>query len=230
MLTAGGLANPTGLAFDQAGNLWVTNRGNATVIRYDASQLASSGSPTPAATLADDGSMGLSGPTGIAFDSSGRLWLANTFSKTLARYDNPSSLVGNTTAPPNVVISSVSLTAPLGMAFGLDGALWVSDSTTISKFSASQLAASGTPTPQVTISGLSGPSGLAFDAAANLWIANSDSSVVSFTPVQLEASGSPVPNIVVNGFTGINLGLLAFYPPPLGSPLAQPVSPMGLFR
>src|SRR5690606_37741399 len=129
----GGLNNPTALAFDASGNLWVTNRGNATVTRFDAAQLVASGSPMAAAVLSDDGSNQLSGPSGIAFDAAGRLWFANTFSRKLFRYDDPGALVGGTTAAPDAVIDTFGFTAPVGLAFSESGDLWVSDDTTIVK-------------------------------------------------------------------------------------------------
>jgi sugar lactone lactonase YvrE len=78
VLTANGtsLVNPAGLAFDAAGNLWVTNIGNRTVVSFSPADLAATGSPAPRITLAaKDKSLGL--PTGLAFDSTGNLWVAN---------------------------------------------------------------------------------------------------------------------------------------------------------
>jgi hypothetical protein len=89
------------------------------------------------------------------------------------------------------------------------------------KFTPEQLEVSGTPLPAVTISDLAAPGGLAFDAAGSLWVANSGSTVVAFAPEQLTAPGSPDPRVVLSGFESINLGFLAFYPPPRGLPLVQ---------
>lgn len=221
-LTFGGLANPTALAFDASGALWVTNRGNATIVRYDAAQLGASGSPTPAAVIADDGGGLLNGPTGIAFDAAGRLWVANAFSRTLFRYDDPSGLTGTVTDPPDAVVASSGFVGPQGPAFAADGALWVGDETTIVKFAPEQLQASGTVTPAVILAGQGGVGGVAFDAAGDLWATDAGGRLFALTPDQLAESGSPAPTVVLTGFPGVNLGLLAFYPPPAGSPLAQP--------
>ncbi len=48
----------------------------STVVEYTASQLASSGDPTPAVTLSANASS-LDGPSGVAFDASGNLWVTN---------------------------------------------------------------------------------------------------------------------------------------------------------
>ncbi len=227
IVISGGLVNPTALAFDEDGSLWVTNRGNATVVKFSAEQLSASGNPTPAVFLMDDGSGNLSGPTGIAFDAQGRLWFTNAFSQSLYRYDDPSSLSGTTSASPDVIISSTitgtdTLDGPSGLAFDKDGNLWVSNQAlnTLVKFTPEQLSASGTPTPDVTISGLAGPNGLAFDADGNLWVSNGGT-VIKFVREQLAASGSPAPEVVLSGFVGIDLGFLAFNPPPENLPLAQ---------
>lgn len=60
---------PDGLAFDNSGNLWVANGvGSATesIIEYSASQLATSGSPTPTVTLTPNGPSIL-GAAGLTF-------------------------------------------------------------------------------------------------------------------------------------------------------------------
>jgi sugar lactone lactonase YvrE len=52
LLAASGSLNlPSCLAFDNGGNLWVVNRGARTIVQFSASQLASSGSPTPVVTI-----------------------------------------------------------------------------------------------------------------------------------------------------------------------------------
>lgn len=221
----GGLQNPTALAFDLEGNLWVSNRGNATVVKFGAAQLAASGSPAPEVTLRDDGSGNLDGPTGLAFDAGGRLWFANAFSASLYRYDDPGSLTGDGAPSPDAVISGTitgepSLQTPIGLAFDASGDLWVSDqgANRLVMFTPAQLEPSGTPLPTVTLSGLSGPGGLAFDAAGNLWVANGGA-VAKFAAEQLAASGSPAPAVVLSGLGGIDLGFLAFNPPPSSLPL-----------
>jgi sugar lactone lactonase YvrE len=61
---SGSLSAPGEIGFDRKGNLWVPNYGNNTVVEFTRSQLAGSGSPTPAVTL---GSTIFVGPWGLAF-------------------------------------------------------------------------------------------------------------------------------------------------------------------
>ncbi len=66
VFAASGLNNPTGMAFDQNGNLYVANFGNNTIVRFDASGAASIFATS-----------GLDGPAGMTFDDNGNLYVAN---------------------------------------------------------------------------------------------------------------------------------------------------------
>ena len=73
------------IAFDAAGNLWISDSGASTVVKYAAAQLTQANNPGPAATIHTiNGS--LSNPAGLAFDSSGNLWVANTGNNTLVEF------------------------------------------------------------------------------------------------------------------------------------------------
>ena len=73
VISSAGLDGPGQPAFDAAGNLWVTNALNSTVVKFTPSQLAAGGTLTPDAIIGDDGSGGLVTPWGCTFDSLGRL-------------------------------------------------------------------------------------------------------------------------------------------------------------
>jgi len=109
---------PFALAFDTGGNLWVANLADTdTVVRFDAAQLASSGSPTPAATIAS-GSLGAN-QIGLAFDANGALWVATNGGATneIRRFTNPGALTGSVTPTANVVISGIGPANGMLMAF-----------------------------------------------------------------------------------------------------------------
>ena len=87
------------------------------------------------------------------------------------------------------------------LAFDARGNLWVGTTTknTVLEFSATQLAAGGTQTPAIVISGLTEPDGLAYDGAGDLWIAERhDSRLAELLPTQLAASGAPTPTVTVS--------------------------------
>ena len=65
------MSNPTGLAFDNNGNLYVANYGNNTIEKFN-----SSGQGSVFATYLTNG-LGIYFPIGMAFDSSGNLYVAN---------------------------------------------------------------------------------------------------------------------------------------------------------
>ena len=114
-------------------------------------------------------------------------------------------LSSNGNVAPNTTIgsSSSSIDGPDGQVFDANGDLWVANNAgnTVVEFTAAQLAATGSPTPNVTISSdgsgsgvFSGPAGLAFDSSGDLWVANNNvSTLVEYTPSQLAVSGSPTP-------------------------------------
>jgi sugar lactone lactonase YvrE len=134
-----------------------------------------------------------------------------------------SELETSTSAPPAIALTPPPGTgAVTGMAFDQDGNLWVADSanSTVSKYTAAQLASSGSVTPAVVLSStdlyspiyglmtgpsIMGPHGLAFDASGNLWVANGNpdyygqSSIAEFAPSQLVTSGALVPLYMVFG-------------------------------
>ncbi len=189
------------LAFDGAGNLWVSDY-KGYIYQYGVAQLDGSGTTTPAVTI-DATAYGSIG--GLAFDAAGNLWVAGFGSSKLLAY-SPAQLAAGGAVTPTAVISATStpsLSKPTGLAFDASGDLWVSNSgtgvSTVVAFAPTQLA-TGSPTPTVTISpngtpSLSRPGGLAFDAAGNLWVANlTSTTVVRFDAAQLAApGGSPTP-------------------------------------
>ena len=70
IITGTALSGPDGLAFDNSGNLWVANGiGSVTesIVEYSASQLATSGAPTPVTTLTTNGVAAILGTVGLTF-------------------------------------------------------------------------------------------------------------------------------------------------------------------
>jgi hypothetical protein len=151
----GGISAPQGIAFDGVGNLWVAAGGASTVVRINAAHLASSGTGADLTITAQ--SPGpvfgtLASPIGLAFDADGNLWVGyeDRFAR-LTPADQAGS--GTKTITPSVQIAPDVQSLPLGMAFDELGGLWFADvSGHFACFSDSQLASSGTKTPQLIIS------------------------------------------------------------------------------
>jgi len=199
------LSDLNGVAFDTDGTMWVTSQNDSTLVAFAPTSLARSGST--AATIVISSTNGsLSAPTGLAFDRLHRLWVANSHSGTIVRFD-PAQLASSGSPVPSVIISGLG--QPAALAFDAAGSLWMSDirRDKLASFGEAQLATSGFLVPQVVISALAAsmanPAGIAFDASGNLWVANvSNQTVVAFSPAQLAATGSPVPHVVLSANAG----------------------------
>ena len=219
--TAGSLSGPTSLAFDPQHRLWVSNSANGTIVRFDRAQLATSGAPVPAVTIA-----GLGLPTGLAFDNAGSLWVADTRRRKIASFTPAQQAVSGFIAP-SVVISAVatSIVNPTGLAFDASGNLWFTnpDSRSVASFTQAQLAATGSPAPSVVVSSdgasLSVPVGLAFDAGGSLWVINAAGQLEKFATASLGATGAPAPSVRLKINDGTLFWSLAFWPKPAGLPV-----------
>ncbi len=100
---ATGLAEPEALAFDAAGNIYVSNGMGNSVTVYSA---GASGNATPTKTIIG-AATGLSTPNGIALDAldaAGNLYVANESGGSVTVY--PAGATGN--APPVAVISGAA--------------------------------------------------------------------------------------------------------------------------
>ena len=166
---------PVTVRTDAAGNQWVTDHNNNTVLVFSAAQLAMTGTneQMPVVTIT---SSAFNGPLGLVFDKSGNLWVANNGGVPGA--NNSTSAVGTTivefskaslpTVPTSGMLTPMlspmitltddgkgSIQGPWELAFDASGNLWSSNSGTpftLVEFSQSMLAASGMPTPMTTIS------------------------------------------------------------------------------
>lgn len=176
--------------------LWVAVWGEAKVVAFDDAQLAVGGDAvTPRRAF---GLGAGNHPYAIAFDADGNLW-AGTQAGLLVRIDAADLLVSGTPTP-GVTVDTGS-TDVNGMAFGPDGRFWVATAAGLLAYRPDQLLASGTPTPDVQLTGtatypLSYPAALAFDGDGGLWVA-AHAFVARYAPADLAASGAPEPDVVL---------------------------------
>jgi len=206
------LSSPSGLAFDSSGDLWVSNEASNTVTELNKQELSSSGPKSPETTIPGPSGSTVPEPLGLTFDTRGDLWMTSSdmggfnilveFTKGQLAGDNPR---------PHVTITSDaagSLRSPGAPAVSASGAVWVPNeaNNTVVEFTKPELARSGSPVPQVTISAngsatnVNEPSGLAFDAAGDLWVVNGgNDTIVEFSRTELSTSGSPAPVRTIAG-------------------------------
>lgn len=194
-----------GVAFDDQGTLWLASEGDSAVFGFAPGALASGGSQA-ATTVIESVHGSLTGPTSLAFDAQGRLWVMDAGTGTLNRYDQAQLAAGGPQAPVKTLRMPGN---PMAIAFDAAGALWVSDHHfhLIEKFTAAQLDTAGSIPPVLelrdSLISLVNPAGLAFDADGTLWVANSTGqTVVAFSPAQLAVGGNPLPQVVLTSNAG----------------------------
>ena len=162
-----GTGFPSNMAFDRSGNLWVVNDYapvGGEVYEYANWQLASSGSPTPVATISDIPSI----PGGIGFDPWGNLWVPTQTSGDCPQaclVEFPKDELGTPDPAPTVIISS---TGGPDISFTSSGDMWMVTgggpppdtlancfgspcNNELVELTKGQLASSGSPTPAITI-------------------------------------------------------------------------------
>jgi len=142
------IKNPTGLAFDEVGDLYVTNRADGEVSRVihgDEVQLYAT-------------HLGIA--TGIAFDADGAMYIGDR-AGTIYRIPRPSLIETFAVLEPSV--------AAYHMAFGPDGTLYVTAPGLASSDRIYSIDRDGVVNP--FFRGLGRPQGLAFDRDGNLYVA-----------------------------------------------------------
>jgi hypothetical protein len=151
-------------------------------------------------------------PAAGAFDSFGNFWVpggdvVNMYS--MAKLATPGDVA------PDVVLTQPANSPALFAAFDANGNLWISrgaPANTVVRYNANDLGASGSPTPDVVLSGshLMNPAGLAFAGSAqdpassqDLWVASEgNGEVVSYHRERLTASTSDAPDVVLTAKAG----------------------------
>jgi sugar lactone lactonase YvrE len=191
------IVNVTYALVPTSGKLWagVSNAAaNATMLGFAAGSVAASGTAS-AAVVANTG-----GSDGFTFDRDGNMWVlgGTTADPPIARYP-ASAFATSGEKVPDITIESPSfgdsLPGPKVLAFDWLGNLWVSvvAEGKVVMFSATQLAAGGSPTAVVERTGIASPQGLAFDPHGNLWVSEQDGPTVDRIDADhLSASGSGV--------------------------------------
>ena len=215
---------PQQAAFDGRGNLWVTDNGSNAVYVFTGKQLGTTATTAvPAVSITS--TPAFNGPLGIGFDNRGDLYVANNGTTTIFGFSASSlpavssSSTATTTAAlvPTETLSddgSGSIQAPWALAFDGYGDLWSSNANapnTLVEFTRSQITATGSPTPNITLASatvssnatLVAPNGIAFDVYGDLAAVSSASpfGVAGFGPEQLRTNPTtaPTPDVFLVG-------------------------------
>jgi sugar lactone lactonase YvrE len=167
-LSGSGLNGPGRFSFDAYGNMWVPNAGSSTVVAFTPAQLRVTGAPTPTVVLASSNAS-IQGPTAVAFDQQGDLWVANTAGNSIVAFGNAAQTASGAPSPVLTFVVPSSYSGPSAMAFDNSGDLWTisSASSSIIEYTAEQITAFGASAPAYTIQVPSNPVSLAFDPPPN---------------------------------------------------------------
>ena len=189
-----GILNPTGLAFDPEGELYVTSRAEGTVYRIDAG-----GESTVYAE-------GMGVATGAAFDSEGNLFVGDRSGTIFKIAPNHSG-----GAPQIFVYATLEPSvAAYHLAVGADGTLYVTAPSLSSHDCIWAIDRDGATRPWYR--GLGRPQGLALDADSNIYVAASlhgQRGLVRVTPeggAEVVAAGN---NLVGVAFSPLGTAVLA---------------------
>ena len=199
--TNSSLKSPAGVAVDAAGNVYIADKGNNAVEKVTAAGQLSvfAGNGTPgAATEGPATSSPLNSPAGVAVDAAGNVYIADTGNNVVEKVTAGGQLsvfAGNGTpgAATKGPATDSSLFYPFGVAVDAAGKVYIADTYNhvVEKVTAagqlSVLAGNGTPGAATegpaTNSPLNYPTGVAVDAAANVYIADyTNSRVEKVTP------------------------------------------------
>jgi sugar lactone lactonase YvrE len=191
--TAAQLYRPTGIAVDPAGDLFIGDSNNNRVREVDPSGVISTIAGTGVFGYSGDGgpatSAQLNGPSGMAMDAAGDLFIADTFNNRVRKID-PSGVISTVAGNGSASYSgdggpatSAAIFQPFGVAVDSAGDLFIADSFNhrIREVSPSGVISTfaGTGTPgfsgdggPATSASLDFPYGVAVDAAGDLFIAD----------------------------------------------------------
>ena len=203
----GHLLFPWGFAFDTTGNIWIADTGNNRVQEFTSSgswmqTIPSSGcgNVSPAGCTASATNGQFSSPKGVAFDSSGNLWVADYGNHRVQEFNSSGSYLFAIGAGYNGVsgaigssgIASGQFNNPQGIAVDSSNNVWVADSgnSRVEEFNSSGsflngLGAgyNGVPgsigSTSADYGGLSHPSDIAVTSNGPIWVTNTSMNYVA---------------------------------------------------
>ncbi|MGB6784625.1 MAG: hypothetical protein WBE60_01970 [Nitrosotalea sp.] len=209
-LSATGLDQPYGLAFDSDGNIWVADTNNNRIVEYRTPFTNGEtvslviGYPSFDKGVYPTTAGSLAAPYGLAFDKSGNLWAVDYYNNRILEYVPPFKNQMNASleiGQPDLTSNSDGTTAnrlnlPSAIAFDEKGNLWVTDSLNNRvlefsyPFSTDQSATLvvgqenfTTNLPGVTDDSMNTPYGIIFDRSGNLWVTDGNNArVLGYTP------------------------------------------------
>lgn len=171
--------NPTGLALDAAGNIYVADYSNNLIRKISSTGIVSTfaGSGTQGATNGSGNLASFNGPAAVTVDGAGNVYVADSGNSLIRKISTAGVVTtfagGDTTAMANGTGTNASFFDPLGVAVDASGNIFVADA-------GNNMVRMITPAAVVsTLAGNSAnstlfnnPTGVAVNAAENVFVAN----------------------------------------------------------
>ena len=213
------LCNPSGVAVDSSGNVYIADSGNNVIEKVtpmgQLSIIAGTGTAgAPSAGLATSSNLFL--PFGVAVDSSDDVYIADEYNQLVEKVTSAGQLsiiagTGTPGAPSTGLATSSDLYFPAGVAVDSAGNVYIADY-------ANNLVEKVTPDGQLSIfagtgtagapsaglatsSDLDNPVGVAIDSSGSLYIGDSVNNVIEKVTAPLTVPGAPT-NVVVTAGHG----------------------------
>lgn len=218
------------VAFDPGGRMWVSHGAPGTdreVVCYgDPGGLQTSGTPFPSVVLK---SADMTNPAGIAFDSDGSLWVADSGNDNVlkfsaarlgASYSGPADVVIRTKTSSTPPVSNARYSRPVALAFDRMSNLLIGYTEAIVRLSPGQQAASTDIVGPLAVNVSGGTGSFAFDESGGLWLAGGPGAGATFQrfPAAALATGGDVtPDIVIESSELGSAGSIVLDPSPTWS-------------
>ena len=197
VLTDPSISDPTALAFDSSGDLFVANYRTNEITEFGPGQT------TAMAVLSDPS---LSRPVGLAFDSSGNLFVVDGSTDEVTEFGP-----GQTTAKAVLSGGAFGKFPPIATAIAIDSQddVFIANFTFGNTDDVTEFAA-GSTVATAELGGVSTPSALAFDAFGNLYVTQQGDNPPQGTMVAEFAPGAVTPALVLTDPSLQNPTALAF--------------------
>jgi len=206
------------LAFDAAGDLWVSDNSRRSILEFLPTQITHSGAPSPTIVITATDFV----PEAIRLDASDNLWVLNARLQLpwrLLRFA-PGDRAASGAPNPGLVVDLPDAINPVDLAFDSLGNLWlagsVSQTDVLEMFPAAALGGDGEISPSAAVVVTSSAfgslfgsgsclGGIDFDGSGDLWVSvgadngdcTSATQLVEFTPAQLSAGGNIDPSVTI---------------------------------
>jgi uncharacterized protein (TIGR03437 family) len=191
--TSATFSSPSGLAFDSSDNLYIADTSNNVIRKITGTTITTiAGDNGPGPGYGGDGgaatSANLSGPTAVALDAQGNLYIADNGNSLIRRVDAKTNIITTYVGGTGGTLgTSGKLSAPNGLWFDPSGALYIADSnnarvaryvppSAFSNFAGNGVAGFKGDGGPATIAQLNKPVGITMDAAGNIYVADVNNS------------------------------------------------------